>query len=147
MEISVATTTLSQGKSAILTITCTFYAHKSCTVTCSSFVRGVSLINNKIEADLQCLLELQNWSMYPICIRLNSLMTWINTLVMDPKRITLLKSLSKSFMRQDMEDESQHSEPWSADYVKEKGNSQIFLLHGRPGVGKTYTAGVFPSTM
>ncbi|THW39225.1 hypothetical protein D6D22_06384 [Aureobasidium pullulans] len=64
----------------------------------------------------------------------------IDTLVMDPKRITLLKSLSKSFMRQDMEDESQHSEPWSADYVKGKGNSQIFLLHGRPGVGKTYTA-------
>ncbi|THX09692.1 hypothetical protein D6D13_05805 [Aureobasidium pullulans] len=64
----------------------------------------------------------------------------INTLVMDPKRITLLKSLAKSFMRQDMEDESQHSEPWSADYIKGKGNSQIFLLHGRPGVGKTYTA-------
>ncbi|KAK0644823.1 hypothetical protein DIS24_g8468 [Lasiodiplodia hormozganensis] len=32
------------------------------------------------------------------------------------------------------------SRTWSADYVKGKGEGLIFLLHGKPGVGKTYTA-------
>jgi hypothetical protein len=30
--------------------------------------------------------------------------------------------------------------PWSADFIKGKGEGQIFLLHGAPGVGKTCTA-------
>lgn len=30
---------------------------------------------------------------------------------------------------------------WSADIIPGKGEGQIFLLHGRPGVGKTLTAG------
>ncbi|KAJ4320043.1 hypothetical protein N0V94_003608 [Neodidymelliopsis sp. IMI 364377] len=30
--------------------------------------------------------------------------------------------------------------PWAADFVENKGKGLIFLLHGRPGVGKTYTA-------
>lgn len=29
---------------------------------------------------------------------------------------------------------------WSPDFVKSKGEGQIFLLHGTPGVGKTCTA-------
>lgn len=29
---------------------------------------------------------------------------------------------------------------WSADFVQNKGEGQIFLLHGPSGVGKTYTA-------
>lgn len=29
---------------------------------------------------------------------------------------------------------------WSPDYVKGKGEGLVFLLHGKPGVGKTYTA-------
>ncbi|KAK3987610.1 hypothetical protein QBC44DRAFT_331227 [Cladorrhinum sp. PSN332] len=29
---------------------------------------------------------------------------------------------------------------WSADFVNGKGEGLIFLLHGKPGVGKTYTA-------
>jgi flagellar biosynthesis GTPase FlhF len=32
---------------------------------------------------------------------------------------------------------------WSADSIQEKGEGQIFLLHGTPGVGKTCTAGTF----
>lgn len=32
--------------------------------------------------------------------------------------------------------------PWAADFVENKGKGLIFLLHGRPGVGKTYTAEV-----
>ena len=27
---------------------------------------------------------------------------------------------------------------WSTDFVKNKGEGRIFLLHGSPGVGKTY---------
>lgn len=30
---------------------------------------------------------------------------------------------------------------WSADFIKGKGEGLTFLLHGKPGVGKTYTAG------
>ncbi|KAK5110406.1 hypothetical protein LTR85_001270 [Meristemomyces frigidus] len=65
----------------------------------------------------------------------------ITSLVMSEKRIKLLKGLTQSFMRQDMNQANGSSEAWTADFVKGKGNSQIFLLHGPPGVGKTYTAG------
>lgn len=30
---------------------------------------------------------------------------------------------------------------WSADFIQGKGEGLTFLLHGKPGVGKTYTAG------
>lgn len=30
--------------------------------------------------------------------------------------------------------------PWPSDFVKNKGEGRIFLLHGSPGVGKTCTA-------
>lgn len=30
---------------------------------------------------------------------------------------------------------------WSADFVQGKGEGLTILLHGKPGVGKTYTAG------
>jgi hypothetical protein len=64
----------------------------------------------------------------------------IDTLVMEPKRMKLLKALSHSFIRQDSKSPiSSHA--WAADFIPGKGNSQIFLLHGPPGVGKTYTAG------
>jgi SpoVK/Ycf46/Vps4 family AAA+-type ATPase len=33
--------------------------------------------------------------------------------------------------------------PWSADFVQGKGEGNIVLLHGPPGVGKTYTAGKY----
>lgn len=91
----------------------------------------------------------------------------IDTLVMEPSRIKLLKALSKNFTRSEAEvaaaqeapsDSTAASSPaskvqtmkkkpnlnhnpvWSADFVDGKGSSLIFLLHGRPGVGKTYTA-------
>ncbi|KAF6817603.1 hypothetical protein CSOJ01_02313 [Colletotrichum sojae] len=31
------------------------------------------------------------------------------------------------------------TKPWSADYIKNKGEGVVILLHGPPGVGKTYT--------
>jgi len=35
---------------------------------------------------------------------------------------------------------------WSADFMQGKGDGLVFLLHGKPGVGKTYTAGAYKST-
>ena len=33
-----------------------------------------------------------------------------------------------------------HARPWTADYIDSKGKGLVVLLHGKPGVGKTYTA-------
>lgn len=65
----------------------------------------------------------------------------IDNLVMDKKRVQTLKALAKSFVRQNQHGEKSTREPWSADFVKGKGNGLTFLLHGKPGVGKTCTAG------
>jgi DNA polymerase III delta prime subunit len=67
----------------------------------------------------------------------------ISNLVMDKSRVKHLKSLAKSFARVNRHGDQMKKEPWAADFVKGKGNGLIFLLHGRPGVGKTCTAGEF----
>ncbi|KLU88125.1 hypothetical protein MAPG_07112 [Magnaporthiopsis poae ATCC 64411] len=65
----------------------------------------------------------------------------IDNLVMPEKRLKTLKALSKSFIRIDSTGEPMgHAHQWAADFVEGKGNGLIFLLHGSPGVGKTYTA-------
>ena len=33
--------------------------------------------------------------------------------------------------------------PFSADFIRGKGEGQIILLHGPPGTGKTLTAGLY----
>lgn len=38
--------------------------------------------------------------------------------------------------------EEADADQWSADFVEGKGEGMIMLLHGKPGVGKTYTAGM-----
>lgn len=38
----------------------------------------------------------------------------------------------------------QESKIWSPDFIQGKGDGLIILLHGGPGVGKTYTAGKYP---
>lgn len=65
----------------------------------------------------------------------------IENLVLNPKHTDLLKALAKSFIRLNRFEEESLQEPWSADFVKGKGSGLIFLLHGKPGVGKTLTAG------
>lgn len=65
----------------------------------------------------------------------------INSLVMHDGRKNLLKALSKSFARRNKHDQVVPGDMWSADFVKGKGSGLIFLLHGKPGVGKTCTAG------
>lgn len=36
---------------------------------------------------------------------------------------------------------TQENKIWSPDFIQGKGDGLIILLHGKPGVGKTYTAG------
>jgi Cdc6-like AAA superfamily ATPase len=66
----------------------------------------------------------------------------IDNLVMDKKRVDILKALAKSFARVNNKEEPIGRASWTADFVKGKGNGLIFLLHGQPGVGKTCTAGM-----
>ncbi len=53
---------------------------------------------------------------------------------------SLIKGLAKKYVQVD-KTEGGESKPWSADFVAGKGSGLIFLLHGKPGVGKTLTAG------
>ena len=65
----------------------------------------------------------------------------IDTLVMPDDRRNLIKSLANNYMKVDDAGQKKSYERWTADFVPGKGEGKIFLLHGRPGVGKTYTAG------
>ena len=80
----------------------------------------------------------------------------INDLVLDPEENkSLLKALAKRYAQKPADIdvlppvikndvtvvESDRNEPWAADFVEGKGEGQIILLHGPPGVGKTCTAG------
>lgn len=64
-----------------------------------------------------------------------------NLVTKDEYRIKTLKALAKGFARENVDGDRIEGDPWSADFVKGKGKGLIFLLHGKPGVGKTYTAG------
>lgn len=66
----------------------------------------------------------------------------IEGLVMDKARKATLISLAKSFGRRNKLGEEMSRSMWSADFVRGKGAGLLFLLHGRPGVGKTSTAGM-----
>ncbi|VUC25648.1 unnamed protein product [Clonostachys rosea] len=66
--------------------------------------------------------------------------TLIDNLVIDPKRVQSLKALAKRFIRRDAKGNTINESPWGADFIKDKGSGLVFLLHGKPGVGKTYTA-------
>ncbi|KUI62527.1 ATPase family AAA domain-containing protein 3 [Cytospora mali] len=59
----------------------------------------------------------------------------MDTLVMPTERKDMIKALIQKFSTA-----STPSKTWGADFVENKGEGQIFLLHGSPGVGKTYTA-------
>ena len=59
----------------------------------------------------------------------------IKDLVLDEDAKSMIKALSHRYTMQ-----SQTGNAWSADFIRNKGEGQIFLLHGKPGVGKTTTA-------
>lgn len=67
----------------------------------------------------------------------------IDTLVMEDQRRRLIKALAKNYQNETDPNSRRAHKPWVADFVAGKGEGKIFLMHGKPGVGKTYTAGIF----
>jgi len=67
----------------------------------------------------------------------------IQGLVMDERRKDMLKALARSFARKNRFGQELTQDMWSADFVRGKGSGLVFLLHGKPGVGKTCTAGIY----
>ncbi|KAH3910706.1 hypothetical protein HBH56_145150 [Parastagonospora nodorum] len=74
----------------------------------------------------------------------------IDGLVLKSHYKDMLKDLSRMFVEQQLSKKSEgkpkeggsaaRPTPWTADYIENKGKGLVFLLHGKPGVGKTYTA-------
>ncbi|KAI0201137.1 P-loop containing nucleoside triphosphate hydrolase protein [Astrocystis sublimbata] len=60
----------------------------------------------------------------------------IENLVM-PERKTMIKALVQRYANDGTKPKSSQ-QPWLADHMESKGEGQIFLLHGGPGVGKTF---------
>ncbi|KAI1408085.1 hypothetical protein F5Y13DRAFT_205079 [Hypoxylon sp. FL1857] len=61
----------------------------------------------------------------------------IDTLVMPEERKRMIKAIVQKYT--DPRFTPGNSAPaWGADFIEKKGEGQIFLLHGGPGVGKTY---------
>lgn len=57
---------------------------------------------------------------------------------MPEERKTMIKALVYKYT--DPRYASVKSQVWGADFIKNKGEGQIFLLHGGPGVGKTFVS-------
>lgn len=86
----------------------------------------------------------------------------LDTLVIDPRTKGVIQRLTgnslkgleadasreRSIEEQQLPIDIEPAEPvaWSADFVEGKGQGLVFLLHGKPGVGKTYTAGEWALT-
>ncbi|CZR56708.1 related to TOB3 (member of AAA-ATPase family) [Phialocephala subalpina] len=63
----------------------------------------------------------------------------IDTLVMPPERKRMIKAIVQKYTDPRFTP-GKTTQPWGADFIENKGEGQIFLLHGSPGVGKTYPA-------
>lgn len=60
---------------------------------------------------------------------------------MKEERKSVIRSLVHRYTAVDAAaDGIQVPKPWTADFIQNKGEGQIFLLHGSPGVGKTYVS-------
>lgn len=62
----------------------------------------------------------------------------IKSLVMPDERKELIEALVQKYSASRTEDGA--IGPWRADHMENKGEGQIFLLHGAPGVGKTFVS-------
>lgn len=86
--------------------------------------------------------SLQSWLMLNVANVTDC--TWNRSMIDDQLSIDngdrhMIKSLIQRYFRgKTLEDGGE--EQWNADVIPDKGDSQIFLLHGKPGVGKTFTA-------
>lgn len=58
---------------------------------------------------------------------------------MPEERLNMIKALIQKFTY--VEPGKEPHRVWAADFIENKGEGQIFLLHGSPGVGKTYVSG------
>lgn len=63
----------------------------------------------------------------------------IDMLVLPEERKTMIKALVFRYTDPRTVDGTVPA-PWTADFIEDKGEGQIFLLHGSPGVGKTYVS-------
>ncbi|GLA57880.1 hypothetical protein AtubIFM54640_005675 [Aspergillus tubingensis] len=61
----------------------------------------------------------------------------IDSLVMPEARKEMIRALVQKYTDSRSDE---HNRSWGADFIENKGEGQIFLLHGSPGVGKTFTA-------
>lgn len=61
----------------------------------------------------------------------------IDTLVMPDERKRMIKAIVQKHTGP-MAAPAMPGGKWGADFIQSKGEGQIFLLHGGPGVGKTY---------
>ncbi|KAL8921843.1 MAG: hypothetical protein Q9172_003805 [Xanthocarpia lactea] len=64
----------------------------------------------------------------------------IDSLVMADERRQMIKALAENYVQKRSGGPAPAYRPWTADFIEGKGEGKIFLLHGKPGVGKTYTA-------
>ncbi|KAI4861955.1 P-loop containing nucleoside triphosphate hydrolase protein [Hypoxylon rubiginosum] len=60
----------------------------------------------------------------------------IERLVMPQDNKDMIKALVHRYTTSSDKDNS--PPPWGTDFIEDKGHGRIFLLHGSPGVGKTY---------
>ncbi|GAQ42498.1 hypothetical protein ANI_1_2222094 [Aspergillus niger] len=61
----------------------------------------------------------------------------IDSLVMPEARKEMIRALVQKYTDSRIDEQNRY---WGADFIENKGEGQIFLLHGSPGVGKTFTA-------
>ncbi|KAK8024477.1 P-loop containing nucleoside triphosphate hydrolase [Apiospora rasikravindrae] len=61
----------------------------------------------------------------------------IKLLVMPEERKMTIQALVKQYNTASLQDGGPQHKQWGADYIESKGEGQIFLLHGGPGVGKS----------
>ncbi|EGO55981.1 hypothetical protein NEUTE1DRAFT_124269 [Neurospora tetrasperma FGSC 2508] len=82
------------------------------------------------------------WLMVDVqfCKDLKRNTTAIKTLVLQEETKNMIKALIQKYSG-DAKGPGVPVASWRADHIENKGEGQIFLLHGSPGVGKTFYAG------
>lgn len=61
----------------------------------------------------------------------------MDKLVMPSERKEMIKALVQNFSQASP---GELNKAWGADFIESKGEGRVFLLHGSPGVGKTYVS-------
>ncbi|KAK3489913.1 P-loop containing nucleoside triphosphate hydrolase protein [Neurospora crassa] len=87
-------------------------------------------------------LRSRNWLMLDVrfCKDLKRNTTAINTLVLQEETKNMIKAPIQKYSG-DAKGPGVPAASWRADHIENRGEGQIFLLHGSPGVGKTFYTG------